>query len=167
MRVVITGGTGLLGQQLVASLNRDGHAVVLLSRNPDKYRPNLPDGVTIEQWDAETVGGWAKAVDGADVVVNLAGESIAGEGFLPSRWTADKKRRLLESRLNSGHALVQAVEAAEKKPSLLIQSSAIGYYGPRADEIITESSSPGDDFLASICVEWEASTAPVEAMGVD
>jgi len=85
---------------------------------------------------------------------------------LPERWTGDKKRRLRQSRIDSGRAIVEAIAAAEQKPNVLVQSSAIGYYGPRDDEPITESDPAGDDFLASIAVEWEACTEAVESLGV-
>lgn len=160
MRIIITGGTGLIGQALVGSLAEDRHEIIILSRTPERDLP-LPDGVRLEGWDARTAEGWGSLADGADAVVNLAGESIAA-----GRWTDTRKRRILESRLNAGHALVQALETAQNKPRVVIQSSAVGYYGPCGDEEITEDTPPGDDFLARVAIEWEASTAPVEEMGV-
>jgi hypothetical protein len=105
-------------------------------------------------------------VEEAAAIVNLAGENLAGAHFFPVRWTAERKKTLLKSRLNSGRAVVEAVEAASRKPQVVIQASAIGFYGPCGDEIITEESPAGDDFLARLCQRWEASTASVEAMGV-
>lgn len=160
MRIVITGGTGLIGQALAASLAEDDYEIVVLSRTPG-LDFSLPDGVRVEGWNACTAEGWGSLAHGAHAIVNLAGESIAA-----GRWTDTRKRRIRDSRLNAGRAVVQAVEAAKDKPRVVIQSSAVGYYGPRGDEEITEDASPGDDFLAQVAIEWEASTAPVEEMGV-
>jgi hypothetical protein len=165
MRVVITGGTGLIGQRLVKSLAEDGHQVVILSRNPHQDGP-LPATVSFAKWDAKTAEGWAQQVDDADAIVNLAGESIAGDGFLPARWTPDRKRAIVNSRVNAGKALIEAMRKAVNKPAVLIQSSAVGYYGPRKAEEITEDTPAGKDFLADVCKQWEASTAEAEAMGI-
>lgn len=165
-RIIVSGGTGLIGRELVASLAADGHKVVVLSRNPQEYRAALPPGVSAVYWDARTVGDWAQEVDGSDAVVNLAGESLSGDGFLPDRWTADKKSRIRESRTGAGSVMVEAIAMAKNKPDVLIQASAVGYYGPRADDWVDESAEPGDDFLAALCVEWEAGTEPVQAVGV-
>lgn len=165
MRVVITGGTGLIGAALTKSLANDGHEVIVLSRNPRQSEP-LPATVTFAKWDGRSAEGWGKWVDGADAVVNLAGASIAGDGFLPSRWSVERKHNILHSRLNAGKAVLEAISSASKKPAVLIQSSAVGYYGSRGSEEITEDAPAGKDFLADVCVQWEASTAAVEAMGV-
>lgn len=166
MRVIVSGGTGLIGSELVASLSGDGHEVVVLSRGSNKDQFEWQDNVSIERWDAKTVGDWGGLLDGADAVVNLAGESLSGEGFLPDWWTQQKKRRIRDSRVDAGRALVEAIKIVENKPSVLVQASAVGYYGSRGAELVSESSSPGDDYLASVCVDWEAATAPVEALGV-
>lgn len=160
MRVVITGGTGLIGRPLAAALADAGHEVVVLSRNPERAT-GLAKGVQVVQWDGRTAEGWGHLADGAGAIVNLAGESIA-EG----RWSDERKRRIRDSRVNAGKAVVQAVQAASRKPAVVVQASAVGYYGPRGPEIVTEDAPPGKDFLAQVCIDWEASTAPVEAMGV-
>ncbi|MGE5619010.1 MAG: TIGR01777 family oxidoreductase [Sphingomonadaceae bacterium] len=160
MRVIITGGTGLIGTPLAAGLAFDGVEVVVLSRDPERH-PDLPRGVRAEKWDARTATGWSHLADGADAIVNLAGESLAG-----GPWTEERKSRILHSRLNAGRAVLQAVESAAQKPRVVVQASAIGYYGPKGDEEVTEETPPGSDFLARVCVEWEASTSPVEEMGV-
>jgi uncharacterized protein (TIGR01777 family) len=166
MRVIITGGTGLIGSALSADLAADGHEVIVLSRSPERVA-GLPGGVRAECWDARTSDGWVHLADGADAIVNLAGASLAGEGFLPSRWTDERKRLIRDSRVHAGHAVVQAVEQAVQKPGVLIQASGIGYYGFRGDEEVTEDDPAGDDFLARLAHEdWEPSTAPVEDMGV-
>jgi hypothetical protein len=166
MRIVIAGGTGLIGRPLVSTLLGDGHDIVVLSRNPDKYRAILPEKVLLVPWDAQTAGKWSRELDGADAIINLAGENLAGDNFLPGRWTEQKKRRVRESRINAGSAIVEGMKAVENKPQLLIQSSAVGYYGPGGDDIVTEKTPPGEDFLSMLCVEWEASSAEVESLGV-
>ena len=132
----------------------------MLSRDPSRAR-GLPPGVRAEKWDGRTAQGWGSLADGAYAIVNLAGENLA-EG----RWTAARKERIRQSRLNAGQAVVEAVGAAERKPAVVVQASGIGYYGPRGDEEVTEDFRPGSDFLGRLAVEWEASTAPVEALGV-
>lgn len=166
MRIVITGGTGMIGQALAKSLGEDGHDIYIASRSP-RQSTSLPGTVNFVEYDAKSAEGWVEIVDGSDAIINLAGENLAGSGFLPSRWTPEKKKRIRESRVNVGQAVVAAVEQAENKPGVVIQPSGINYYGthPISKEL-TESSPPGDDFLASVCNDWEASTAAVEDMGV-
>ncbi len=165
MRTIITGGTGLIGRALAAELASAGYEVILLSRRPEQAA-GLPSGVRAERWDGRTADGWGKLADGAAAIVNLAGENLAGEGFFPSRWTPERKERIVRSRLNAGAAVVEAVKAAAVKPRVVIQSSGIGVYGPRQDEELSEEASVGSDFLATLAVQWEASTAEVEALGV-
>ena len=160
MKVIITGGTGLIGRALVESLSADGHEVIVLSRHPREKDPALPR-VRTERWDARTAAGWGHLADGADAIVNLAGASIAG-----GLWTEAHKRRILDSRLRAGEAVLQAVQEASHRPRVLVQSSGIGYYGFRGDEELTEEDGPGDDFLARVAVAWEAVTQPVEELGL-
>jgi hypothetical protein len=160
MRVLITGGSGLIGRALVADLARSGSEVIVLSRRPQRITA-LPNGVLAKRWDGHTTEGWGSLVDGADAIINLAGENI-GSG----RWTNERKRLILGSRLNVSRALVRAVEAAIHKPGVIIQASGVGYYGPGGDEEITEETPSGHDFLAQVAVEWEASTAPLKTLGV-
>lgn len=166
MRVVITGGVGLLGGMLAESLIADGHEVIALSRSPEKRQGDVPPGVRVERWDARTAEGWDHLADGADAIVNLAAHSIGGTSFPPPRWTEARKQRIVESRKNAGAAVVEAVRAAKVKPRMLIQQSGVGYYGPRGDEPVDESEPPGSDFPAQVCVIWEESTEAVEALGV-
>ena len=166
MRVIITGGTGLIGRALSESLASDGHEVIVLSRSPQRA-VGLPPNVRVERWDARSAEGWAPLADGADAIVNLAGANLAGTGFLPSRWTAERKEIIQRSRVDAGQAVVAAVELARDKPGVVIQSSGIGYYGFCGDEEIVEGAPPGDDYLARLAYEdWEPSTAKVEEMGV-
>jgi uncharacterized protein (TIGR01777 family) len=166
MRVLITGGTGLIGRALAANLAADDHEVIVLTRSPERAA-KLPGGVRAERWDARTAEGWGHLADGAGAIVNLAGASLAGEGFFPTRWTADRQRIIRESRVNSSSAVVEAVAQAEESPRVVVQSSAVGYYGFHADEVLTERAGPGDDWAARFTAEeWEPSTLSVEEMGV-
>ena len=160
MRVVITGGTGVIGSAVARELGEAGHEVVILTRNTAKAGP-LPANTRAVEWDGRTATGWASLLDGDTGIVHLAGEGIA-EG----RWTDEKKRRIRDSRVESGRAVLAAIQEAKEKPRVLLQGSAVGYYGPCGDEIVDESHPPGNDFLGRICVEWEASTAEAESLGV-
>lgn len=168
MHVLITGGTGLVGRALTAELAARGHQVTILTRSPDKQR-DLPAGAAVAGWDGRTTEGWGHLMEDTDAVVNLAGVSIGGEDtwtIFTQRWTDDYKSRILNSRLQVGKAVTQAIKAATNKPEMLLQASAMGYYGPRGDEVLTEATPPGQDFQAGVCVAWEDSTMAVEAMGV-
>jgi uncharacterized protein (TIGR01777 family) len=166
MRVLITGGTGLIGGALSADMAADGHEVIVLSRSPEQAS-SISSGVRVEGWDARSAEGWGHLVDGADAIVNLAGANLAGHGFFPSRWTSERKRVIRDSRVLAGHAVVEAIEQAAQKPRILIQSSGVGYYGQTGDAEVLEDAPPGDDFLARLAhLEWEPSTASVEEMGV-
>ncbi len=165
MHIVITGGTGLIGRALIDYLLPARHDITVLSRRPE--RAALPDDVTVVGWDGVSAEGWAHVVDGADAVINLAGESIAGAGALPARWTPARKRRILESRLNATNAVATAIARARNKPRMLVQGSAVGYYGAQRDDTpLDETAPPGRDFLADVVTQWEAASATVEAMGV-
>ena len=160
MKVVITGGTGLLGNALALDLNKDGHEVIVLSRNPEHMK-DIPRGIQLIKWDGQTAQGWGRLADGADAVVNLAGENLSA-----GRWTNIRKRRIQDSRVNGGKAVVQAIEAAENKPKVVIQASAVGYYGITNAPSLPETLPPGEDFLAQVCRIWEDSTKPLDDMGI-
>ncbi|MGB7219575.1 MAG: TIGR01777 family oxidoreductase, partial [Vicinamibacterales bacterium] len=150
MRIVIAGGTGFLGQPLANRLVAEGHDVVILTRGSARAgavaRPRLvtwtPDG---------EVAPWAAEIDGAGAVINLAGVSIAG-----GRWSAVHKQRVLDSRVRATSSLAEACRRASVPPSVFISGSAVGFYGPHGDEILTEEAAAGSDFLAGVCVRWEA-----------
>ena len=170
MKIIITGGSGLIGRELIAGLAADGHEIIVLSRNPARVI-NLPSRARAEQWDGRTAQGWGHLADGADAIVNLAGENIAGADdvfgiVLRGRWTPARKRAIQQSRADAGQAVVEAVRAAAHKPRVVLQASAVGYYGNRGDTELTETASPGSDFFSQVCLEWENSTAAVEALGV-
>ncbi|MBN2503097.1 MAG: TIGR01777 family oxidoreductase [Anaerolineales bacterium] len=165
MRIIITGGTGLIGSKLAQDLIDNGYEDIILSRNPENAQ-GIPAGAQVVAWDSKTAAGWGHLADGAYGIVNLAGASLAGEGFFPTPWTDERKRLIVQSRLDAGKAVLEAIRAAENKPKVLVQSSAIGYYGPRGDENLDEQSRPTNDFLADVCQQWEAVTKPAEALGV-
>lgn len=162
MKVIISGGTGLIGRGLTKSLAADGHEVVVLTRGDSRAAEN----VRYVHWDGVNQGEWAGEIDGAQAVVNLAGFSMAGTNLLNMRWTKARKEKILNSRLDAGRAMTEAVRAAKEKPGVFVQASAIGYYGPRGNEPIDEQASGADDFLAGVTREWEMSTAEIESMGV-
>jgi uncharacterized protein (TIGR01777 family) len=166
MRVVIAGGTGIMGRALAPRLVKDLHEVIVLSRNPTAAKSAHDDDVRYVRWNTSDLGSWSEEVDGADIVINFAGDNLAGDRFLPRRWTGAKKQILRNSRLETGAAIARAIDNAKVKPRALIQASAVGYYGPRGTEIISEIDTAGDDFLAKLCVEWEESTSQVEEQEV-
>jgi uncharacterized protein len=158
MRVLLVGGSGLIGTSLAESLVRDSHQPVVLSRSPERQRPR--PGVQVVGWDGQTLGSWVEELAKSDAVVNLAGESIFG------RWTAAKKRRLRGSRVGTSRLVADAFAAARRRPLVLVQASGINYYGDTGDAEVDESAPPGEDFLARLCVDWEAASAAVEPLGV-
>jgi uncharacterized protein (TIGR01777 family) len=165
MKVIIAGGSGLIGRALTESLATDGHSVIILSRNIANVN-KMPGSAKAIYWDGHSVGPWAAELERADAIVNLAGASIMGEGLVPNLWTKSRKNLIVQSRLNAGTALLNALKTTKKKPAVLIQSSAIGYYGPRDDAKLDEQIEPGNDFLAQTCIAWEASTKEVEHLNM-
>jgi hypothetical protein len=159
MKILIAGGTGLIGKQLIRLLISDGHTVVLLSRSADRLPPLM--GMTAVKWDGKTTGGWSELMEDVDAVVNLAGENI---GSFP--WTEKRKRKFRESRVAAGIALSKAIEDSRVRPSVLIQASAVGFYGPRGGEEVDESACSGGDFSSKLCVDWEASTKRIEDLDI-
>lgn len=149
MKVVVTGGSGFIGQPLVKRLVQRGQDVVVLSRNPGKVRAGRG-----APWDAANA-----EIANADAVINLAGENV-GDG----RWTAERKRRILESRLESTRKVVEAMRAAPGKQRTLISASAVGYYGVRGDEVLDESASNGTGFLAEVTRRWEEQARGAESI---
>lgn len=157
MRVVVAGGTGFIGSKLWESLLTKGHDVVLLTRDASRSRDHIHPKVHVVSWARGA--DWESWVDGAGGIVNLAGESIA------QRWTKAAKERILATRLEATAKLCTAIEKAILKPSVLVNASAVGYYGPRGEEALSEDSSPGSDFLATTCVAWEEAAKKAEALG--
>ena len=161
MRVIITGGTGFQGRPLSANLVNAGYEVIVLSRNPQAYKEQLPSGVRIEQWDGQSAQGWGMLAEGAEAIINMAGENMAA-----GRWTEKSKQIIRSSRINAGKAVTEAIAQAKDKPKVVIQASAVGYYPSGSDQVLTEESPNGNDFQASVCLDWEASTVLVEQSGV-
>ncbi|MES1255779.1 MAG: TIGR01777 family oxidoreductase [Acidobacteriota bacterium] len=156
----MTGATGFIGRALVPALLRDGHTVVAWVRSASRARARL--GAEVEV--AEATGGptaLTAILSRSDAVINLAGEPILGR-----RWTAARRQVLHESRVGETKALVRALHAANPRPSLLVSGSAVGYYGDRGEERLTEQSEPGNDFLAQLCRDWEQAAVEAEPLGV-
>lgn len=159
MKILIAGGSGLIGSALRSALIAGGHKVVIISRTPEKSLP----GVESISWHPEEV---AAEIETSDAVINLAGASIGGTGLIPGRWTPRRKSLIRSSRLDAGAVLTKAIQSALKKPAVLVQASAIGFYGNTGAGAVDENSPAGSDFLAEICQVWENSTLDVESRGV-
>jgi uncharacterized protein (TIGR01777 family) len=160
MKILIAGGTGFIGSRLADSLASQGHDVLVATR--DAERASTGGGVSAVEWDAKSPAGILKSVEWADAVVNLAGENVA-EG----RWTAAKKRRILDSRVDATRGIVEAIKTANRKPEVLVNASAVGYYGFSSNgTALDEGSRAGDGFLADVCRRWEEEAAKVEESGV-
>lgn len=155
MHIVVSGGSGFLGRALDQVLTSRGHRVSVLTRRARADRPD--DIVWTPNGDS---GPWAHALTGADVVVNLAGESMAD-----ARWTAARKAALLDSRLKATTSLVKAVQQVANGPRVFVSASGVGYYGPRGDEPIREDTPAGHDFVATMAAAWEAAAAPAGQVG--
>ncbi len=157
MTIVIAGGSGFLGRTLRARLRADGHSVTILTRS------SQPTGNGFVTWQPDgTTGGWARALEGADAVVNLSGADLAER-----RWTQARKALLRSSRVLSTRSLVAAMRAAARPPAVFVQISGVAYYGSSlSDQPHDESFPPGDDFLADLGVAWEAEALPAATLGV-
>jgi uncharacterized protein (TIGR01777 family) len=158
MKVTITGATGLIGSRLVKRLRERGDEVTVLSRAPGRAQARL--GVDAAAWDPMDGPAPADALAGRDGVVHLAGEPVA------QRWSAAARRRIHDSRTVGTRNLVAGLREAEPRPSALVSASGAGYYGFHGDERLDESAAPGDDFLARVCVEWEAAATGAAELGV-
>ncbi len=157
MKIAISGASGLIGRRLLKVLGKAGHALHVLSRHAGT---NLPPGVRLSVWDPAKGEPPAEALRDADAVVHLAGENVA------QRWTAESKRRILESRVAGTRSLVEALRKLPRRPAALICASAVGYYGSRGDEVLTEASAPGTGFLPDVCMAWEREAQTAETLGM-
>lgn len=154
-RIAITGSTGLIGEALVSSLRSDGHQVQRVVRRA----ADAGEGDVVWDLDRGTID--AAKLEGVDAVVHLAGEPIGA-----SRWTDATKRAIRDSRVTGTTLIAEALAGLDDKPAVLVSSSAVGIYGDRGDEVLSETSTPGDDFLAEVCAVWESSADPARAAGI-
>ncbi|MCC5656648.1 TIGR01777 family oxidoreductase [Nostoc sp. XA010] len=165
MKVAITGATGFIGSRLVQRLHAKGHKIVVLTRNSTFAQKVFPSetfpNVEIVAYTPNTSGSWQSVIASCDGVVNLAGEPI-GEG----RWTPERKQEILNSRKLGTQKIVEAITNANPKPTVLINASAIGYYGTSETATFDETSLSGSDFLAQVCQIWEAQARNVKEAGV-
>lgn len=161
VNLIVTGASGFIGGALLPALLVARHEVTLLTRKPDAVQSKVDPRVKVELWDGETVGTWSRVVDGADAVVNLAGESIGNK-----RWTREQKDRIINSRVKATNAIVAAIRNAPNKPSTLINASAVGFYGHVEDGDVAEDHPRGRDFLSETVTLWEGSARKAEEVGV-
>ncbi|CCI28850.1 conserved hypothetical protein [Microcystis aeruginosa PCC 9809] len=171
MKIAITGATGFVGSRLVVKLYDRGDDILILTRNPDKagriYPKSIYPKIEIIPYIATESGDWQKEICGCDAVINLAGEPIS------ERWTGEAKRAIVASREIGTEKIVEAISRSERvataladqKPKVLINSSAIGYYGTSETASFDENSPPGDDFLADVCKKWETAAQKVKDYG--
>ena len=157
MVIAITGASGFIGRRLMKALASGNHTIRALSRHAGT---NLPPGVALHVWDALKGPPPPESLDGADAVVHLSGEPIA------QRWTGEIKQKIRDTRAVGTRNLVQALGALTNRPPVLICGSAIGYYGSRGEEVLTESSAPGSGFMADVCTAWEQEADAAERMGM-
>jgi uncharacterized protein (TIGR01777 family) len=160
MNILITGATGFVGRRLCEMLHQAGHTVRALSRDSVAAKQRVPHLKEVFPWNPLQELPPLQAFEGCDAIINLAGESIAG------RWTAPKKQLIRDSRVLGTKNLVNALAQLSSRPKVLISASAIGYYGDRGEETLTEDAAPGSDFLAQVCRDWENEALKAESLGM-
>src|SRR5262245_57474104 len=160
MNLVVTGGTGFIGQALCVSLSRRGHRVTVLTRNGRAASQLFGTLVTTVNWNGHDPGVWEESLEGTDAVINLAGAPIAD-----ARWTEARKRLLTESRVHLTRRLVEAISQRSSKPTILISASGIGYYGASDYRVLSEAAPHGQGFLSDLCLEWEGEARRATGFG--
>jgi uncharacterized protein len=155
-KILMTGGTGFIGNYLGDELLKSGNYITHVTRDPSRYREKQATNLKFIGWDEVE-----PAIEQADIVINMAGENLFGK-----RWTEAVKKKIYDSRINSTRTLVDAMRASASKPELFISVSGIGVYGDRGDELITEDSETGSDFLAGVCIDWEKEALLAADLGV-
>lgn len=160
MNIVVSGATGFIGSRLCERLAASGHEPIALSRRPASAPQRVSALSSAYEWSPTDGPPPSEAFEGVEAVVHLAGESVSG------RWTSEKKRAIRESRIQGTRHLVEALAALERRPQVLISASAVGIYGDRGDDELTEDAAPGTDFLAQVCRDWEAEAQRAEALNV-
>ncbi|MDJ0714124.1 MAG: TIGR01777 family oxidoreductase [Prochloraceae cyanobacterium] len=163
MKIAITGATGFVGTSLVKKLNKPENQLLILTRNPARATKVFPasafPNLEIVAYTPKKEGEWQLAISGCDAVINLAGEPIS------ERWSPKHKKEILDSRQLGTRTIVEAIKKADPKPKVLVNASAIGYYGTSETKTFEESSAPGEDFLAQVCQKWEAEAQKVTEAG--
>lgn len=156
-QILLTGGTGFIGKELRRLLLQEGHYLTIVTRSPKKYEDEKAKNQQFIAWD----GDLTSAMNDADIVIHLAGENVFSQ-----RWSDEVKKKIYNSRIDGTRALVDAMREADTKPELFISASASGYYGDGGDSIKTENYPAADDFLAKVCVDWEAEAQKAAELGV-
>ncbi len=160
MKIIVTGATGLIGRKLTGKLLENGNEVTVFTRSVNKAKEKL-DATEFVEWNPMNISAWIDQLDGKDAIINLAGENI-----MSKRWNEQHKKNIFQSRMITTRALVNAMYHVRNKPSVFISASAIGYYGLTGEELITEESKPGTDFLAILTQKWEREAIDAEYVGV-
>ena len=161
MKIIITGGTGFIGTHLLRQLSQQEHSIILLTRGAAAAKNLGRSTIRYIHWDPLARGDWMKEVDGSDVIINLIGKNVFEE-----RWNKRVKQQILDSRIVPTRLIVEAVSGAKRRPTLMVSASAVGFYGDRGAEEITEESSGGDDFLADVVRQWESAAFEAEQFDV-
>ena len=161
MKIILTGATGLVGNNLFPKLDNEKHQIIIFSRNPERAEKILQGAAEYVYFDYNKPGSWQKYLENSQAVIHLAGANLAGK-----RWSDSYKKVIYDSRIISTKRMVQAIGECTAKPKVFIHSSAVGIYGDRGDEELTESSLKGNDFLANLCSDWESEAKEVEKLNV-
>ncbi len=159
MKIVLFGGSGFLGTHLIQRLAPAGHTLSVVTRRPNSLIDTVPTSVGVKSWFP--LEGLPSILEGADAIINLMGESIGAK-----RWSESRKQAIMSSRVETTRAIVDAIRKTATKPSVLLNASAVGYYGNVPEGEVTESDPPGIDFLANVCVRWEAEALKAAELGV-